>query len=350
MKDTQITIELFNQCKGTCTGCMLTLEERNATNPVMSTHLFGKVLDELHEYGKIIEDDFRPIMSFGDFPAMDPMFQNEFLEKLDQKSSKFGITLTLVDTKKEKQYWDSIDNVLSIDSSAIFDYTVDPFRLKHNKAYKEVMREAVTRTPHFHMQVLLSEAVLQRLSPEELSEILVDTFGEGIKVNLGFTPSLSNIEKKNYGYDVLSASDYYRRFLKTNITLNEHKAKEIKRYNATGDFKDFMSHGFHISGNADVYPVVHTVYGDIILNPKNQGQSLGRLVNTSLEEIFLGENKQIEKLNRYNNVFMETQDFDCYNCEFYESCKFSGIGLIRKTYKYYENRTGSCYGPIDLKH
>jgi hypothetical protein len=198
------------------------------------------------------------------------------------------------------------------------------------------------------MQVLLSEAVLQKMSPEELSEILIDTFGEDIKVNLGFTPSLSNIEKKNYGYEVTSASDYYKRFLNTNTVLQAHRKREVERYRSKGEFKDFVSHGFHISASGDVYAVVHTIYGDIILNKKNKGQSLGRLNQISLEEIFLQENKQIEKLNTMNNAFMVSKNYQCEDCDYFGACSFSGVGLIRKTYKDYESKTGSCYGPIDL--
>lgn len=350
MSKTQITIELFNQCKGTCTGCLLTLDERKAVNPLMSSKVFDLVISKLSAYGKSIEQEFRPILAFGDFPAMDLSDQERFFSTLQKHNMHFGFTLTLVDEDKEDQYFETIEKALSIDERTLFDLTIDPFRLKNNGKYRYLMKEAVKKMNHFHMAVLLSEAVLQKLSPEDLSATLRDVFGNDVQVNLSFTPSLSNIEKKNYGYNVNSAANFYDRFLDSSPALQEHRQREIERYHqANGDYINYLNHGFHIKHDTSIYPVVHTIFGDIILDSRNgQKKPLGRLINQDLGEILDNGSREILFLNSYNNLFMNKGDFDCGNCSFFESCRFHGVGLMRKIYKEYENRTGSCYGPIDF--
>ena len=350
MDKTQITIELFNQCKGTCTGCMLTIDERKAVTPLMSKKVFDLVISKLNDYSKSVNKMYRPIMAFGDFPAMDPSDQESFFEVFDRYKMHFGFTLTLVDESKEDQYFSTIDRALSIDDRTLFDITIDPFRLKNNETYRYLMSESVKKMNHYHMAVLLSEAVLSKISPEELSEVLRDVFGQNVQVNLAFTPSLSNLEKKNYGYNVDSAANYYNRFLDTSPALQEHRLREIERYQKSGgDYYNYVTHGFHVKSDTSIYPVVHTIFGDIILDGRNGShKALGRLLKQDFCEILDVESRQINYMNSYNNLFMDKGDFDCKKCSFYNACRFHGVGLMRKIYKEYENRTGSCYGPVDF--
>ena len=353
MEKTQITIELFNQCKGTCTGCLLTLDERKSITPLMSSKVFDRVIGELATYGQKIRRKYRPIMAFGDFPAMDPDEQEVFFDILQKHSMDFGFTLTLVDEQKRKQYFDTIERALNISPRTLFDLTVDPFRLKNNSAYREMMRSSVDKMNHFHMAVLLSEAVITKMSPEELSSLMRDVFGESLQVNLAFTPSLSNIEKKNYGYQVNSAADFYNRFLDTSPALQSHREREIERYydanKSNSDYQGYLGHSFHIKHDTSVYPVVHTIFGDIILDNRNgHNNSLGRVINQDLGLILNSNSKYLGYLNTHNNIFMNKGDFNCKACDYFNSCKFHGVGLMRKIYKEYENRTGSCYGPVDF--
>jgi hypothetical protein len=49
---TDITIEVFNHCLGTCTGCMLSVVERKVIAPVMQPLAFSKAMKAIADYGQ----------------------------------------------------------------------------------------------------------------------------------------------------------------------------------------------------------------------------------------------------------------------------------------------------------
>ena len=343
--ETEITIEIFNQCSGSCTGCMLSLDERKVNTPSMSPKVFEFVIDKLISYGEDVGTIYRPVFVFGDFPAMDSFYKEKFLKVISERNLKFGTTLTMVQENLEDQYYKTIERVVEIDESAILDYTIDPFRMLNDSKYIERVRKAVRMSPKFHMQILLSEAVIERISPEDLSDLLRVSFGE-VPTTLGFTPTLSNLDRKNYKFDVLSASDYTRRFFNSDKSLSQHLKRELERFSAEGDYTDFLKYGFHIGADSSVYPVSYTIFGDVILDKRNKGQSLGRLISEDLPSILNSVKSNI--ISKSNDVYMGFGGFNCEDCSFYRSCKFNGVGLIRKTFKEFENKTGSCYGPISM--
>ena len=347
MFETDITIELFNKCGGSCTGCMLTLEERQSVNPLMSPTLFGKVLQSINAHADHIGAGYRPVLVFGDFPSMDLDLQKDFINKLKENNVKFGFTMTLVDTKKRDHYMRSLDMILDADDTCIFDYTIDPFRMQKDDKYVDLLLETKQLAPKYHLQVLLSEAIISRFSPTELKDIIFDGMGEG-PTTLGFAPTLSNLDKKNYGYNVSSASDWAYQFYNSHPLLQKHLKREIERFNSKGEYMDMVGHYFHIGSDGNLYPVSFTMFGDVILDRRNNGKGLGRIQDSSIADIVSKENIRIQKLSAMNGAFMDNSPFNCDQCSFYDSCKFSGIGIIRKHYKSYENKTGSCYGPIDF--
>lgn len=345
--ETEITIEIYNKCEGSCTGCMLSLIDRKETLPAMSPKLFTSVMKNLVSYGETIGTQYRPVFVFGDFPSMELSYQEKFLTTIKDYNLKFGTTLTLVDKSKIEQYKKSVDMILETDNSAILDYTVDPFRMENDDEYTRLLSDYIKSSPRFHLQILLSEAVLNRFSPERLSALLSDSFGE-VPVTLGFTPTLTNLDKKNYKFNVYSAAEYTKRFFNTNKTLKKHLNSELNRFDSIGDYEDFLSHGFHIGSDSTLYPVTYTIFGDVILDKRNGGSGFGKISQDDIQNILSSDNNRMSILSKQNNVFMNYGDFGCETCDFFESCKFHGVGLIRKKFKAFENKTGSCYGPISM--
>lgn len=343
--ETEITIEVFNQCSGSCTGCLLSLDERKVTAPAMAPKVFDSVIEKLVQYGDKIGTEYRPVFVFGDFPSMDKHFKDQFLNTIRNYNLKFGTTLTLVQTHMRDEYYRTIEQIVEIDDTAILDFTIDPFRMLNDGEYVKTLQHAVKMSPKFHMQVLLSEAVLERVSPEELSDILSDNFGE-VPTTLGFTPTLSNLDKKNYKFDVLSASDYTKRFFSTNKTLRSHLDRELERFDSFGDYKDFVKYGFHVGSDSSLYPVSYTIFGDVILDRRNKGNPIGKILHSSIDDILADQ--KIELMSKQNDVYMSLGNFNCETCSYYKSCRFNGVGLIRKIFKDFENKTGSCYGPISM--
>ena len=347
MLETDISIELFNKCAGSCTGCMLSLEERQVVSPLMSPNLFDTVLKRINEHGEKIGAKYRPVLVFGDFPSMEISYLEQFMETLKSNNMKFGFTLTLVDTNKREHYLKAIDLILNTDDTVVFDYTIDPFRMLKDQKYVELIKETQTLAPKYHLQVLLSEAIISRFEPQQLKDIVFDGIGEG-PTTLGFAPSLSNLDKKNYGYKVSSAADWAYQFYQSHPLLKAHLKREIERFDSDGEFSSMLEHYFHIGYDANIYPVSFTMFGDVIMDRRNNSKGLGSIEHTPISEIISTQNLKVQKLSSLNGAFMDSSPFNCQDCKFYESCKFSGVGIIRKHYKSFENKTGSCYGPIDF--
>lgn len=339
---TDITIEIFNHCDGSCTGCLLTIAERRASTPVMTIADFGNVLDQLMAWGQQHQRLYRPVLTFGDFPWMAHDVQQQFYSALRERELPFGVTMTMVDTFKADHYRHAWDMIRAADPGAVFDITVDPVRLQRQDDYAALITDAAHAAPHLHLQILLSETVMTEFAPESLAKLIQDRMGDW-PVSLGFTPSLNNLERRNYRYDVQDAGDYARRFYQSGTVLQAHFDAEISRFDGIGSFDDFMRQTFHIGPKLDVYAVAYTIWGDVILDLRNGGVALGNLKQQSLAEILAAP--AIQRMNVHNNLWMDKGDFGCNVCDFHDHCRFHGIGAVRKHYRDHELRTGSCYGP-----
>lgn len=342
---TDITIEIFNHCAGSCTGCLLSTLERKGFTPLISIQQFEKAIDALVEWGERQNLIYRPLMVFGDIPWLPIHQQDMFYRAISSRGLPLGLTMTLVEEDKEDHYKKSLDLILSHNPDVIFDITVDPVRLERKKDYADRIRYAIEKAPGVHLQTLLSEVILDKYSPEELAKYL-DQELNGRSVSLGFTPSLTNLSKNNYKYDVSSAGDYAIRFYQASEKGKQHLKREVRRFEAHGNNSEFLTQTFHINPKMDVYPVSYTIWGDVILDPRNGGKPLGNLSKNHLSEILDGP--QIFRQSIINSTWMMKGDFGCDNCDFYESCKFNGIGTVRNLYQNHENRTGTCYGPKGL--
>jgi len=339
---TDITIEIFNHCDGSCTGCVLSIAERRASSPVMTPEQFAKALDRLTEWGDAEERLYRPVLVFGDFPWLPLETQQHFYQALKERNLPFGVTMTLVDTARSDHYHRALEHICAADPGAVFDITVDPVRLERQDDYAALIRSAAQTAPHLHLQILLSEAVLEGYSPESLSDLCRDRIGD-FPLSLGFTPTLQNLSRRNYRYAITSASDYATRFYQTTAALRAHFEAEINRFDGIGSYSDFVRQTFHIGPGLDIFAVAYTIWGDVIMDARNGGQPLGNIANQPLAQILAAPALQRQTI--HNNIWMEKGDFGCATCDFMPHCQFHGIGAVRKLYRDYEQRTGSCYGP-----
>lgn len=342
---TDITIEVFNHCDGSCTGCVLSIAERRASSPVMTPTQFGHALDRLMMWGESQGRLYRPVLVFGDFPWLPLETQQDFYQALRARNLPFGVTMTLVDTGRADHYHRALEHICAADPGAVFDITVDPVRLERQDDYAALIQHAAGIAPHLHLQILLSEAVLEGYSPEQLSALCRDRIGD-FALSLGFTPTLQNLSRRNYRYAITSASSYATRFYQTTATLRAHFDAELSRFDGIGSYDDFVRQTFHIGPDLSVYAVAYTIWGDVIMDARNGGQALGNLADTPLEQILTAPNLQRQTI--HNNIWMEKGDFGCATCDFMPHCQFHGIGAVRKLYRDYEQRTGSCYGPRQM--
>ena len=339
---TDITIEIFNHCDGSCTGCLLSITERRASTPVMALGDFEQALDQLCAWGQSQGRLYRPVLVFGDFPWLPLTTQQDFYQAIQRRGMPFGVTMTLVDTARADHYRQSIDAIRAADPGAVFDITVDPVRLARQDDYTALIREAALAAPHLHLQILLSETVMHDYAPESLAALCRERIGD-FPLSLGFTPSLKNLERRNYRYDVGDAGDYANRFYQSSPVLAAHFAAEIGRFDGVGSYDDFVRQTFHIGPDLAVYPVAYTIWGDVILDGRNGGTALGNMTRQPLGDILAAPNLQRQAV--HNNLWMEKGDFGCQDCDFNRHCRFHGIGAVRKLYRDHEGRIGTCYGP-----
>jgi len=343
---TDITLEVFNHCDGSCTGCMLSTTERRDAMPVMALSGFRRALDAVSAWGKAKGLQYRPVLLFGDLPWLPLDIQRNYYAAVAERGLKLGVTMTLVDDARTEHYRQALALILEADPVAVFDITVDPVRLERQPAYEARLREAIAVAPHLHLQVLLSEAVLTHYAPEALAELLEERLGPQ-SVSLGFTPTLENLERRNYRYEVGSAAGYARRFYRHTEAGRAHLARELERYEASGEHLEFLGQTFHIGPDLSVYPVAYTIWGDVILDARNGGKALGRIeVEQGLEPLLTGMAAQRQSI--VSATGMSRGGFGCDECDYRASCQFNGIGAARRLYRDFETRTGSCYGPREV--
>jgi len=344
MAFTDITVEVFNRCAGSCTGCLLSVAERRDERPVMPIHELAAVAEGIAAYGCEKGLRYRAVLVFGDLPSMPISLQRRYYEACVSAGLGLGVTMTLVDDGREEAYRDSLRLILETDPAAIFDITIDPVRLEREEGYSRRVAAAANMT-HVHLQMLLSEAVMQRWSPEALAA-LASRHLSGKPISLGFTPSLSNLERRNYAYDVTSAAHYAARFYNHTPEGRDHFTRELERFRSAGSYGDFVGQTFHVSPGGFIHAVAYTIFGDVILDGRNLGKPLGTMLKEDLGSILSG--RVSRRLSAMNEAWIGVGEFGCDTCVHLPSCTFSGVGLTRMIYRGHESKIGSCYGPASI--
>lgn len=345
---TDINFELFNYCNGSCSGCMLNATERKTVDLASPLSTIFNGLEKIQKYGELTGLKYRVIFSFGDVPKLDWEQQLAIYEKTLSLGLNFGLTLTCVDPLFN--YDDIIDKIIALpNNNLVLDITVDPIRLinlNFREKYLKNLQSITLKAPHLHLQVLLSNHMMTLFSPEKLINTL-SKIGE-YSFFLGFSPTIENLNSKDrYGYKLTSAFDYAKAFYNVNEKQKKFLNDELSRFDTTGEYKFFSQQVFHIDSLLNIYPVSYSIYGDIIQDKRNNMKPFGNLMENSLEDI-LKHDKNMVKMNVINNLEIANSPFKCEECNFFDACTFQGIGIIRKTYKGFEQRAGSCYGPINL--
>ncbi|MTH97607.1 hypothetical protein [Roseibium sp. RKSG952] len=344
---TDITIEVFNHCAGTCTGCLLSVIERKSVSPVMMPPDFGTACDRLAEHGQTNGLNYRPVIVFGDVPWLPHQVLGRYFAAVRDAGLTMGLTMTLVEEDRLGTYKRGLESCLEHDPEAVFDITIDPIRMKRDEEYVKRILLACELAPELHLQMLLSEAILTRNGPAELANEMNDML-RGRAVSLGFTPAVSRMDGANFGYDVKTAADWAREFYEATGSGRRLLEAELNRFQGQGTFMDFMRQTFHLGPDLSVWAAGYTIFGDVILDARNGGTKLGDLREETLENITRG--RTARRLSIMAAARMNASDFGCETCDYRTACEFNGIGAVRMNYKDFENRTGSCHGPIALRN
>ena len=343
--ETDITVEVFNHCKGSCTGCLLTVQERRSVSPVMQPYAFADAMKAVADYGMKSGIRYRPVIVYGDVPWLPLTMQKRYYDAVRDVGLSIGVTMTLVESDRTDNYWRGLEALIENGIHPVFDITVDPIRLFKDEGYHDRILKAAGMAPELHLQMLLSEAVLTRNGPEELAVRMRDALG-GRPISLGFTPALARMEGVNFQYEVGGAAAWARRFYNATPEGAEFLKSEFKRHQGGSDYADFMAQTFHVGPDLSIWPTGYTIFGDVIMDQRNGGFALGNLKEEHIEGILRG--KQARRLAAQAKAGMATGDFGCEDCPHMDSCTFHGVGAVRRVYKDYESRTRSCHGPIAL--
>ena len=339
---TDVTVEVFNHCLGSCTGCLLSTVERRAVAPVMQPRAFRTAMRALSDYGMHAGMTFRPVIVYGDVPWMPVPVQQAYYAAASDAGLPLGLTMTLVEEAREESYWRGIDAFLSSGTGHVFDVTVDPVRLLRDEGYARRICRAASLAPELHLQMLLSEALLTRASPEALAASVSGAL-EGRAVSLGFTPALSRMDASNFRYDVGGAASWARRFYDATPEGRELFEAETKRFQDAGSYGDFLAQTFHIGPDLSVYATGYTIFGDVVLDARNGGFPLGNVGEAPLTSILHG--REARRMDALASGGMALGDFGCETCRHASACTFNGVGAVRRIYREHEHRTGSCHGP-----
>lgn len=346
-RDTDLTIELFNFCRGTCTGCMLSAQERRESNPSLGINDFTLAMQRLRTYAQAKDLKFRAVLTFGDVIWMPLGTLEKYLSAAADHGIRLGSTMTLVDDREE-HYQKAIELLKRYDSSCVFDITIDPVRLERNSRYRERIKSAIQSAPHCHTQVLLSEAVIQNYQPEALSNLIVESTG-GTSAILGFAASLSNISHRNYRYNIKSAAEYAQKYYNGTPQSQKLMQADILRFHhdSNGSYSDFLRQTLHIGNDLNIYPNAYTIFGDVIFDQRNASRAIANIRNLELEEAL--SSVRLMSMSAINGTQMSTdKTFGCSGCEFLNACTYNGVGMARKIYSDFEIKAGACYGPKTL--
>jgi hypothetical protein len=342
---TDITVEVFNHCMGSCTGCLLSVQERRSVSPVMQPYAFAAAMRAVAEYGMRTGITYRPVIVYGDVPWLPVAMQRKYYEAAREAGLPLGVTMTLVEEDKSENYWRGLEAFLDNAIEPVFDVTVDPIRLFKDESYRERLLKAAGMAPELHLQVLLSEAVLTRNEPEELAGRMRDALG-GRPISLGFTPALTRIEGVNFQYEVGGAAAWARRFYNATEEGATLLAAEFGRFQGGSDYADFITQTFHVGPDLSIWPTGYTIFGDVIMDQRNGGKALGNIRDTRLADILTG--REARRFAAIARAGMSIGDFGCDACPHMETCTFHGVGAVRRVYRDHEHRTGSCHGPVAL--
>lgn len=343
---TDISIEVFNHCSGSCTGCMLTVAERKVVTPVMQPLAFGKAMKAVAEYGQKTGMEYRPVLVYGDIPWLPVELQTRYYTAAKDVGLPIGLTMTFVEPDRIDNYKRGLDAVLSQGLDPVFDITVDPIRLFKDEGYHERVLMGARLAPELHLQMLLSEAVLTRNTPEELALKISDAL-EHRPISLGFTPALSRLQGVNFKYEVGGAAAWARRFYSATEEGRRLLKAELDRYGVGRHYEDFLAQTFHIGPNLSIWQTGYTLFGDVIMDERNGGKSLGSLGQETLGDILHG--RAAKRAAALGEAGMSEGEFNCHDCKHFASCAFHGVGAVRRVYRGHESRTGSCHGPITFE-
>lgn len=342
---THISFELFNYCNGSCTGCMLSSLERKYELETSLSDI-EKALTKVAKYGEKYNLLYLPVFSFGDtFKLKEETLFGVYDICTNKLGMPFGTTVTCVDKDFTEQYLKIAKRIYNEFPKTIIDITIDPFRLKspsQRDNYITNLKNVMDNSRKMHLQVLLSQAVLNKFTPKELYETLL-VLGDKHNFFLSFSPTKENLGDNRFKYDVIDAYKYVTDFYALNPKNKQFNESEKNRFKADGKYSHFAQRVFHISHDFNVYPVNYSIFGDVIMDERNKLNSFGNILTNELEDIITPA--KLKKLDVLNGIEMERSNFDCTNCKWLDSCTYSGIGLIRHIYKGYENRIGHCYGP-----
>lgn len=342
---TDISIEVFNHCMGSCTGCMLSVQERRAVSPVMQPFAFANAMRQIADYGMETGHTYRPVIVYGDVPWLPVPMQKKYYQAARDVGLPIGVTMTLVEADKADNYWRGLDAVLSNGLDPVFDITVDPIRLFKDDGYHERILKAASMAPELHLAMLLSEAVLTRNEPESLAVQMRDALG-GRPISLGFAPAVARMDGVNFRYEVGGAAAWARRFYNATKEGAKLLKSEFARYQGGANYADFLTQTFHVGPDLKIWPTGYTIFGDVIMDERNGGTALGNLADEPLYDLLRG--RVARRLAVNAAAGMEVGDFGCSDCPHRSTCTFHGVGAVRMVYMDYEHRTGSCHGPLAL--
>lgn len=336
-----ITVEVFNLCAGSCAGCMLSQGERRDTALALSPNQFEQAVSALADYGNEIDAIFRPVLSFGDVPLISIQHLQRMFDVCHAFGLPFGLTITLASDTDTEQYGAALALASSY-RDTVFDLTLDPIRYLNNAGYAKRVKWGLAMNKHNHVQVLLSEAALKKITPAELSRIVLEASPDG-RATIAFTPTQANLLRAQYKYRTEAAAEFAKAFYSADPRHTTHFQQENSRFEATGSFSDFIRHSFHIGKGLNVFPVAYTPFGDIILDERNGGQALGSLSSMPLASLV--ESPLAGSLGVRNGIRMDEGDYGCEDCEWLDACSYHGVGIARHLYLDHEAKTGLCYGP-----
>lgn len=324
---------------------MLSLSERQVMRPGYSPNEFKKILNQLMKYGVEKDLHFRPVLVFGDLMALPYNELESYFLLFDDVQMAFALTMTLANDSLHDHYKESLCHLMQRKNRPLIDITIDPIRLENNVNYAERLRWVIQNgMDNLHLQSLLSSSVIAKYSPKNLSDLLIKQLGETIYVSLGFMPTLKNLEKPRYGYEVTTAAEYAQSFYQQTALGQQHLINEINRFTAVEDDDccSFMSQAFHVGQHFNVFPVSYTIYGDLVFDHRNKQPSLGDLQTNSFSEIL--QPKQLQKHKMLNHSGLLSGKFGCHDCDYLKQCSYHGVGLARRIYQGQEQRLGGCYG------
>jgi radical SAM protein with 4Fe4S-binding SPASM domain len=338
---TDITFEIFNSCSGSCTGCILSALEKKNYNINLDNILLG--IDKIRKYSIVTGNKYRIIFGLADIPKIKWEEQKQIYLKCLENNIQFGLTLTLAD--EDFNYFEIIKKIIEINDKTIFDFTLDPVRLFNVKFtnYRKNIINFIEQDFKKHIQILLSSYILENFKPKELYE-KINIFTKNHDIFIGFSPTIQKYTtEKLQQYDFENCLTFAFEFYNSNLKLKEFMKKELKRCKNIGTYFDFTQLVFHIDENLNIYPQIYSLYGDLIQDKRNFIESLGNIKNSELSDILKSD--KLKKISVKNQLYLATSEYNCEECNYFNSCNYNGIGLVLNLYKKNKKKLSSCYGP-----